>query len=455
MELPGAFDRLRDERMWVAWADEGGRKVPKSPHGGNARSNDPSTWGTYAEAEAVRARNGYSGVGLMLTDGYTGIDLDGAVEDGKIAGWAQEIVDELGSYAEISPSGTGLHILGWSDVERTGPIGRNNRSGVEVYNHGRYFTVTGNVVRDAPLVDVTPDLPALIERHFSGESPEQVMRRRIGDLARDQVKRRANRTMAENCARDGVRYARVPRGSETCGFCIMLASRGFVYTTPEAAQHSHDGCDCKVMPGFDGTEVEGYDPDTMYDLYREARERAERKTDRDISREIERILAERDKPVNEMSAKEMVSYLERARDSGDIVYSKPIESFVGTDDERDLSAHVSLHRAGIRFEVRAEDAPKGFKNIDLSIDDQLWEVKSPNADGGSKDPLRFVEKNIRKAKKQFKGSLTPGAPVRVVFNNVYTAAADEDVMRRIRVEVDRHGIAEVIFVHKDGSVERI
>ena len=458
MGLPGAFDRLRDERVWVAWADEGGRKVPKSPRGGNARSNDPSTWGTYAEAEAVRAANGYSGVGLMLTDGYVGIDLDNVVgEDGAIADWARDVIDELGSYAEFSPSGTGVHVIAWADPEQTGPIGRANHGrGIEAYNHGRYFTVTGDELPgEGSIRDVTRALPEFVSRHFSGESPEQAVRRRVGDLARDQVKRQANRTMAENCARDGVRYARVPRGSETCGFCIMLASRGYVYTTPEAAQHSHDGCDCKVMPGFDGAEVEGYDPDSMYDLYREARERAERKTDRDISREIERILAERDKPVNEMSAKEMVSYLERARGSGDIVYSKPIESFVGTDDERDLSAHVSLHRAGIRFEVRAEDAPKGFKNIDLSIDDQLWEVKSPNADGGSKDPLRFVEKNIRKAKKQFKGSLTPDAPVRVVFNNVYTAAPDEDVVRRIRVEVDRHGIAEVIFVHKDGSVERL
>lgn len=48
-----------------------------------------------------------------------------------------------------------------------------------------------------------------------------------------------------------------------------------------------------MMPGFDGAEVEGYDPDSMYDLYREARERAERKTDRDISREIEKIVQER------------------------------------------------------------------------------------------------------------------------------------------------------------------
>lgn len=294
MGLPSAFGRLRDERVWVAWADEGGRKVPKSPHGGNAKVSDPSTWGTYAEAEAARAKGGYSGVGLVLTDGYIGIDLDGAVEDGAIADWAQEIIDSFDSYAELSPSGTGVHVIGWSNVGQTGPIGRNNRKGVEVYNHGRYFTVTGNAVNDAPIMDVTPGLEEFIYAHFPGESPERAVRRRVGDLARDQVKRTANRTMAENCARDGVRYARVPRGTETCGFCIMLASRGFVYTTPEAASHAHDGCDCKVVPGFDGIEVEGYDPDALYDLYSEARSRVEgRVTDSAVSREIESVLADR------------------------------------------------------------------------------------------------------------------------------------------------------------------
>lgn len=294
MELPGAFDRLRGERMWVAWADEGGRKVPKSPRGGNARTSDPSTWGTYAEAAAAASRNGYAGVGLMLADGYIGIDLDGAVEDGAIADWAQEIVDHFGSYAELSPSGTGVHVVAWADPEFVGPVGRADRSaGIEVYNHGRYFTVTGEGVNSALIVDATQDVLPFIERYFHGESPEEAMRRRVGNLARDQVKRQANRTMAESCARDGVRYARVPAGSETCGFCIMLASRGFVYTTPEAAAHAHDGCDCKVMPGFPGMEVEGYDPDSMYGLYAEARSRAAHPTDAEISREIERLLEER------------------------------------------------------------------------------------------------------------------------------------------------------------------
>lgn len=53
-----------------------------------------------------------------------------------------------------------------------------------------------------------------------------------------------------------VRYARIPQGDETCNFCLMLASRGFVYVTPDNASHSHRNCDCIVVAG-----VGHHDPD--------------------------------------------------------------------------------------------------------------------------------------------------------------------------------------------------
>ena len=89
------------------------------------------------------------------------------------------------------------------------------------------------------------------------------MREAVRGLARDQVRRAANRTMRHNAARDGRGYARVPMGGETCGFCIMLASRGFVYRSAQTAgegNHYHSDCRCKVIPGFGGMTVEGYDP---------------------------------------------------------------------------------------------------------------------------------------------------------------------------------------------------
>lgn len=72
----------------------------------------------------------------------------------------------------------------------------------------------------------------------------------------------------------GVRFARVPQGP-SCGFCIMLASRGFVYASKESAgqfKRFHDHCDCRIVAGMPGTTVEGYDPEGMYDRYKQCRD---------------------------------------------------------------------------------------------------------------------------------------------------------------------------------------
>ena len=95
----------------------------------------------------------------------------------------------------------------------------------------------------------------------------------------------ANSTI-ENGRRDKrkPRYARVPTGAETCDFCLMLASRGFVYNSQSTASmgHVHSGCDCRIVAGWDGMEVDDYDPRSIYDRWQDAidakaKERAERK----------------------------------------------------------------------------------------------------------------------------------------------------------------------------------
>lgn len=81
-----------------------------------------------------------------------------------------------------------------------------------------------------------------------------------------EVRRSANECVAGNARRDPAkpRYARVPSGGETCGFCLMLASFGFNYRSMEAASHCHKHCDCRVVPSFGKGSVPGYDPDAMY-----------------------------------------------------------------------------------------------------------------------------------------------------------------------------------------------
>lgn len=106
-----------------------------------------------------------------------------------------------------------------------------------------------------------------------GKAAEVVVGKLTGRVDYE-VKRAAGECIYRNGKRDPLKpkYARVPSGGETCRFCIMLASRGFVYHNAEAAGengHYHANCDCRIVPGFDGeTTVPGYDPDLYYDMWK-------------------------------------------------------------------------------------------------------------------------------------------------------------------------------------------
>ena len=81
--------------------------------------------------------------------------------------------------------------------------------------------------------------------------------------------RAANECVAVNARRDSLKpkWARVPMGEETCEFCLMLASRGFVYSSYDLASHSHANCDCRVVPGWNNNEIEKYNADEYFNEY--------------------------------------------------------------------------------------------------------------------------------------------------------------------------------------------
>ena len=129
-------EELRRRRQWVNYD---ARKIPHTP--GTKRradSTDSETWRSFEEAAADGR-----GVGFVFTSGdpYTGVDLDKCrdPETGVVEPWAQEIAEDLDGYVEVSPSGTGLHII----VRGKLPIGNNRRGQIEAYSSERYFTMTG------------------------------------------------------------------------------------------------------------------------------------------------------------------------------------------------------------------------------------------------------------------------------------------------------------------------
>ena len=81
-------------------------------------------------------------------------------------------------------------------------------------------------------------------------------------------------TVMQAAHKDKAAYARVPEPN-ACKFCLMLASRGFVYSkdTVGDSKKFHGKCRCNAMPVWDETRARvefGYDPDALYTQYRAA-----------------------------------------------------------------------------------------------------------------------------------------------------------------------------------------
>jgi putative DNA primase/helicase len=146
---------LKVRPKWVGWhyAWRAGKwtKIPTNPGTGRkARSNDPTTWGSFLEALECCQRCRLDGIGFVFAanDPYCGVDLDECRDPatGQIEPWADTIIREVDSYSEISPSGTGVKLF----ARATLPPGGNRRGQAELYDRGRYFTVTGHHLPGTP-----------------------------------------------------------------------------------------------------------------------------------------------------------------------------------------------------------------------------------------------------------------------------------------------------------------
>ena len=105
-----------------------------------AAVNDPAQWNSFEQALRVYQGGTFDGIGFLLGDGWAGVDLDDCrnPDTGELSALAIEVLKQLNSYGEISPSGTGLKIF-----LKAWPGRNHSKAGVEVYGSSRYFTLTG------------------------------------------------------------------------------------------------------------------------------------------------------------------------------------------------------------------------------------------------------------------------------------------------------------------------
>ena len=135
---------LRELNRWVLYRlywDEKRSKYDKKPFnartGGFAQSNNPNTWCDFETAISVVDL--YDGLGFMLGDGIFGVDIDRVELHDPLV---KEVLTILNSYAEVSPSGKGIHVICLGKK----PEGACRKANFECYEQGRFFTVTGKVI---------------------------------------------------------------------------------------------------------------------------------------------------------------------------------------------------------------------------------------------------------------------------------------------------------------------
>ncbi|UDF60380.1 putative DNA primase/helicase [Pseudomonas phage TehO] len=196
MDFNNIPHEMRIYPQWVVWRyeDTDSKKPTKVPYsaktGHLASVTDPNTWAGFDECVNAMSSGWYAGIGFVLTenDPYSFIDLDDTKGDQTALDRQIKIFNEFNSYAERSPSGSGLHII----VKGAIPSGRR-RSFIEVYSSLRYMTMTGDVYRNAPINDCNELLNVLWGQmgqgsvavaHYAGlaeakETDEQVYNRAV------------------------------------------------------------------------------------------------------------------------------------------------------------------------------------------------------------------------------------------------------------------------------------
>lgn len=169
-------DDMKATRRWGLWKldpkykdgklkvnKDGNPEFSKIPYNAKndqkADSTNASTWSSFDEVVARFNKGGYEGIGFMLGwdeetgRNFTGVDLD-HLETAEDWDKARQVADRFDSYCEISPSGKGIHIICFGKKEdgpprsskEGGPRCKSIKKNIEIYDHARFFTVTGEVL---------------------------------------------------------------------------------------------------------------------------------------------------------------------------------------------------------------------------------------------------------------------------------------------------------------------
>ena len=147
---------MRAAKRWLLWREEPNPDPTKKPQkipyytvgkrrfGSLDTPEDLECLAVFEDAFSALQMGGYAGLGFALgPDGtgrcWQGIDFDHLDQHPELV----KLINFLPGYRERSPSGNGVHAIGFGRHFRA--LG-SNASGIEAYASGRFFTVTGDAL---------------------------------------------------------------------------------------------------------------------------------------------------------------------------------------------------------------------------------------------------------------------------------------------------------------------
>lgn len=173
-------NELKAKARFCLWRYEqrDGRKtkVPYQLNGCRAKSNDIACFSSFADV--CKIADNYDGIGMGVFNGYSAIDIDHCVENGKLSDLAQGIVDTMNSYTEISPSGTGVRIIfkvSNKAFDKTKYYINNRNIGLEVYVSGatsKFVTITGQAINNTDVNNCDAELLLVLDKYMKRSAVE-------------------------------------------------------------------------------------------------------------------------------------------------------------------------------------------------------------------------------------------------------------------------------------------
>lgn len=352
----------------------------------------------------------------------------------------------------------------------------------------------------ASMPDEPIDRAAMVEKvHYEAgrlrDGDREGFAKQTGALTAFYVRRCAFETTALSCKDADVRFARVPTGKETCGWCFMLSSRGWDYRSEQTASAgSHRGCDCVMVPGVNGqTIVEGYDPGALYLRYKMCSDAV------DVESFKRRTDAEWDAMGEEARAKWRTAATgavltdeerERLGITGDAAaksrfaqhrWTSAITAEIETRDwdwlwtgkapaikkdgvsNKEWKRKPEYERKGYEalagdfgFDVVVLPEDSSIANIDMRIGGTLWELKTIT---GSGDRIwSRIGDGISKWKRLHAAGEELSSTPKIVIDARYTSMPDDDVIETLREAQERFsalGFNEAAVIKKDGAFLRV